>query len=352
MAVLQTIPRTPEQSDKQTRLALDMIITMLNSLVRSGALVQTGAQDWALVSSVGITLAGLSVLGRAGNTSGTPAAITASSDKQVLRRSGTSIGFGAIDLSSSNAVSGDLAFANLTQGSALSVLGVTGNSTADVASIVAASDFQVLRRSGTAVGFGAVNLASSNAVTGRLPYANITAATAASKLFGRESGSAGDWEEITLGTNLSMSGSTLNATGGSSTTGTNAENVLTTYSISATSGTYVNTGVSQLTLPAIGTYRVWANLRVNMISLIASSFIGCRLYDTTNSAAIANSERLLIFDGATLNEQLTIGVEWLVTTAGTNVALDLSLVRNGTFTSSDITSNSDGRSTFGYIRLS
>jgi hypothetical protein len=63
-------------------------------------------------------------------------------------------------------------FAHFNQGSALSVLGVAGNAIADFASIVAASDFQVLRRSGTSVGFGAVNLASSNAVTNQLPIAN------------------------------------------------------------------------------------------------------------------------------------------------------------------------------------
>jgi hypothetical protein len=72
----------------------------------------------------------------------------------------------------SNGVTGDLPFANLTQGSALSVLGVTGNATADVASIAAGTDNQVLRRSGTALAFGAINLASANAVTGTLPVAN------------------------------------------------------------------------------------------------------------------------------------------------------------------------------------
>lgn len=72
----------------------------------------------------------------------------------------------------STGVTGDLPFANLTQGSALSVLGVAGNATADHASIAAGSDHQVLRRSGTALAFGAVNLASSNAVTGTLPVAN------------------------------------------------------------------------------------------------------------------------------------------------------------------------------------
>ena len=71
----------------------------------------------------------------------------------------------------STGVTGDLPFANLTQGSALSVLGVTGNATADVASIAAGTDHQVLRRSGTSLDFGAVDLAQSAAVTGTLPVA-------------------------------------------------------------------------------------------------------------------------------------------------------------------------------------
>lgn len=77
-------------------------------------------------------------------------------------------------------LTGDLPFSNLTQGSALSVLGVTGNAAADHASIAAASDHQVLRRNGTAVAFGAVNLASSAAVTGNLPVTNLNSGTGAS----------------------------------------------------------------------------------------------------------------------------------------------------------------------------
>lgn len=101
--------------------------------------------------------AGLSVIGNSTNAMADVADITAASDAQVLRRSGTAIGFGAIDLSSTNAVSNRLAYANLTQGSALSVLGVTGSATADVASILASSDTTVLRRSGTSVGFGTID---------------------------------------------------------------------------------------------------------------------------------------------------------------------------------------------------
>lgn len=48
-----------------------------------------------------------------------------------------------------------------------------------------------------------IDLASH--ITGRLPYANFIAATAASRLVGRRSGSSGDFEEVSLGTGLSMS---------------------------------------------------------------------------------------------------------------------------------------------------
>ncbi len=59
-----------------------------------------------------------------------------------------------------------------------------------------------------------INLATH--VTGRLLYANLTASTSANRLMGRgSSGGAGDFEEIALGANLSMSGTTLNAAGGS-----------------------------------------------------------------------------------------------------------------------------------------
>jgi hypothetical protein len=63
----------------------------------------------------------------------------------------------------------------LRKSAALSVLGNATNGLLDVADITAASDFQVLRRSGTALAFGSINLASSNAVTGILPNDNTTA---------------------------------------------------------------------------------------------------------------------------------------------------------------------------------
>ena len=56
--------------------------------------------------------AGLSVIGRSGNTTGDVADVTAGTDHQVLRRSGTSVSFGAVALNQSAAVSGTLSTAN------------------------------------------------------------------------------------------------------------------------------------------------------------------------------------------------------------------------------------------------
>lgn len=52
----------------------------------------------------------------------------------------------------------------IRQGTALSVIGNATNALANVADIVAASDHQILRRSGTAIGFGAIDLSQSATV--------------------------------------------------------------------------------------------------------------------------------------------------------------------------------------------
>lgn len=151
-----------------------------------------------------------SVVGVTGNAAASVASIQGTAN-QVLRvnGAGTALAFGAIDVSSTSAVTGQLAAASfpaltgdvttaggalattiaanavtdakLRQSAGLSVVGRASNSTGNVADITAASDGQVMRRSGTAIGFGAVDLTSSAAVTGRLVLASSPRADAQAK---------------------------------------------------------------------------------------------------------------------------------------------------------------------------
>lgn len=79
------------------------------------------------------------------------------------------------------------------QSVAYSVVGNATGATANVTDIAASLDFQILRRSGTAIGFGSINLASANAVgTSILPVANggtgVATLTANGVLYGNGTG--------------------------------------------------------------------------------------------------------------------------------------------------------------------
>lgn len=104
------------------------------------------------------------------------------------------------------------------QSAALSVVGNATNATANVADITAGSDHQVLRRSGTAVGFGAVNLAQAAAVTGTLAIGNggtgLTAVGGNGTLLGSDGSAALFLSPAITNTSAAIafarSGSTLN----------------------------------------------------------------------------------------------------------------------------------------------
>lgn len=99
--------------------------------------------------------AALSVVGRTFNTIGNVADISAvAGSDAVLRESGSNIAFGQI----ATAGIADDAVTNgkLRNGAALTVIGRSANSTGDVADIAAGSDGHVLRRSGTTLGFGTI----------------------------------------------------------------------------------------------------------------------------------------------------------------------------------------------------
>jgi hypothetical protein len=78
------------------------------TLTNATGLPTAGLVDNAVTDPKLRDSAGLSVIGRGANSTGNPADIVAGTNKQVLRRDGSSLGFGAVDLSSNQAVTGTL----------------------------------------------------------------------------------------------------------------------------------------------------------------------------------------------------------------------------------------------------
>ena len=85
--------------------------------------------------------------------------------------------------------------AKFRQSAGLSVVGNSTNATANVADITAANDGEVLRRSGTAIGFGTI--ATAGIAASAVTYAKIQNVSATDRLLGRSTAGAGVVEEIT-----------------------------------------------------------------------------------------------------------------------------------------------------------
>jgi len=118
--------------------------------------------------------------------------------------------------------SGAVSYSKIQDAAATSVLGRSAGTTGVLADIVAASDGHVLRRASGALGFGTI---PSTTVTGlaaiatsgsgadlsnsSVTYGKIQNVSATNRLLGRSTAGAGSVEEITVGGDISQSGSTF-----------------------------------------------------------------------------------------------------------------------------------------------
>ena len=125
------------------------------------------------------------------------------------------------------------------------------------------------------------------------------------------------------------------------------------FPLTAPAGTYEDIGLS-ITLPAKGTYKIFGNI-VSELSMSAgsSAYISTRLYNSTDAANVADSERwgtyLTFLGGAKTSHPVDI----IITVTASKV-IRLHVKRDGTYTTltlSQIPSNSNGRTVLGYIKL-
>lgn len=225
---------------------------------------------------------------------------------------------GSVDLTSH--VSGDLPFANIAQITGPAVLGRADNTLGDLAAITASNDHSVLRRSGTSIGFGAIDLSQSNAVTGVLDEVNggtgqssyttgdILYANGATSLAKRTIGSPGEFLRVSgsapvwstaASTDLSDSANIamLNENETVTATWTFSNNItvpsVPTNSTHATSKSYVD-GLVQ---GAKGKQSV--RVATTGAGTLATSFEDG---DTIDGIVLATGDRILIKDQATLSE--------------------------------------------------
>jgi hypothetical protein len=182
-----TVPKDPREWGKffrETTVTADVVApdTVDTAMLIDGAVTDAKLRD----SSP------LSVIGRPVNSTGDPSNIAAANDGEVLRRSGAVLGFGT--LATAGIADNAVTDGKLRDSAALSVMGRSANSTGDPADIAAANDGEVLRRSGTALGFGTVATAgiADDAVT-NAKLANMADST----IKGRTSG-AGTGDPVDL----------------------------------------------------------------------------------------------------------------------------------------------------------
>lgn len=343
-------------------------ITQLTGDVTAGP--GTGSQAATIgankvVDSMLRTSAGLSVVGRSGNTTGNVADITAASDGNVLRRSGTALGFGAIDLTSSGAVSGILGSVN--GGTANGFTKFSGPTTSEKTFTLPNSSATILT-SASAVTETQGGTNQTTYTLGDLLYASaantlskLGGNTAASKKWLYQTGSgtvsaAPAWAAIEAGDIASGQLSTARLPGGDWIGATNTGSTG-GYVITAASGTWVGTGLT-FTVSAAGKYLIAANIRGEVQpATTGAHFISAKFYNVTSGFDLTDvigglSEVMVCLSNQNGVLATTTASMTGVYNLSTSTTYELYVKRSGTtFTSSQLLNDTNGRTKFCVTRV-
>jgi hypothetical protein len=136
-------------------------------------------------------------------------------------------------------------------------------------------------------------------------------------------------------------------------TSNTASNVLnTTFTLNTTNGTFQDTGLS-VTLSSAGTYEITAMARAGVQTTVGSGYVTCKLSNSTDGTDIPNSERICTYGGVI--GQLFIGncTSSAIYNISASKIIKLLCCRNGatTYTTSEVESNSDGRTVLNYVQI-
>ena len=156
----------------------DSVVT--TAKINAGAVTTAKIADSNVTNAKLANMTALSVKANPTNSSAVAQDVAAANDGEVLRRSGTAVGFGSVSaaglatdavetakIKDANVTTAKLADEAVTKGklensAALSVIGRAANSSGVTADIAAGSDGAILRRSGTSIGFGDASSANVN----------------------------------------------------------------------------------------------------------------------------------------------------------------------------------------------
>ena len=128
------------------------------------------------------------------------------------------------------------------------------------------------------------------------------------------------------------------------------------FAITGTAGTFQDTGLA-VTLPSAGTYKLTANVRGSLQGNAGTVwYLIAKLYNATDAADVANSERLIVLTDQTgQNFQMTCPIDVPVAVAASKT-INLYAARHGvgspSWTLSNIESNAGGRTTLSYQKIS
>jgi hypothetical protein len=178
---------TGDPADISATAATDAVLRESGSALAFGTVATAGIANSAITDAKLRNSAALSVVGRAANSTGAVADISASAASgEVLRESGSALAFGTVATAgiADDAVTND----KIRNSGALSVIGRSANSTGGPADIsaVAASD-SVLRESGSTLGFGTIataGIADDAVTTAKIAAAAVTATELATSVAG------------------------------------------------------------------------------------------------------------------------------------------------------------------------